>query len=200
MPAKLTDAQEEKLLKKHLSKLREFHESKDKLPTFREAAKLLGYKSPRAVSYWIDTWIKKGFVKRTKTGRLLPGDQLLPIKLLGEVQAGFPSPAEEEMPDTISLDDWLIERKESTFMLKVSGWSMKDAGINPGDFVLLERGRSPKTGDIVVAEVDHDWTMKYFVKRGSQIILRPANKAFKPIVPKEELNVAGVVVSVVRKY
>ena len=200
MPAKLTPEQERKSLDKHLAKLRQFYDDKKRLPTFREAAKLLGFKSPRAISYWVDTWIKKGFVKREKTGRLSPGAQLMPIKILGSVQAGFPSPAEEEMPDTISLDDWLIKKKESTFMLKVSGWSMKDAGINPGDFVLLERGRNPKAGDIVVAEVDHEWTMKYFDKRGGRVILRPANKDFKPIIPEEELNIAGVVVSVIRKY
>lgn len=200
MPAKLSTEEETKLLERHITKLQQFYNDKKRLPTFREAAKLLGYKSPRAVSYWISTWVKRGFVQREKTGKLMPGPKLMPIKILGEVQAGFPSPAEEEMPDTISLDDWLIKKKESTFMLKVSGWSMKDAGINPGDFVLLERGRTPKPGDIVVAEVDHEWTMKYFDKRGGRVILRPANKDFKPIIPEEELNIAGVVVSVIRKY
>jgi repressor LexA len=200
MAGKLKSKEEVKVLERHLKELRKFYVDKKRLPTFREAAKILGFKSPRAVSYWVSTWIKKGFVKREATGRLSPGSRLLPIQILGEVQAGFPSPAEEEMPDTISLDDWLIKKKESTFMLKVSGWSMKEAGINPGDFVLLERGRTPKTGDIVVAEVDHEWTMKYFDKRGGRVILRPANKAFKAIVPEEELNIAGVVVSVIRKY
>jgi repressor LexA len=85
-------------------------------------------------------------------------------------------------------------------MLTVSGDSMIDAGIMPGDMVIVERGRQPKIGEIVVAEVDHDWTMKYYLKRGDEIILRPANKKYPDIRPRQELNVAGVVTSVIRKY
>ena len=77
---------------------------------------------------------------------------------------------------------------------------MIDAGIMPGDMVILERGKQPKQKDIVVAEVDHKWTIKYFQKKGNEIILVPANKNFSPIIPKEELKIAGVVTAVIRKY
>jgi repressor LexA len=77
---------------------------------------------------------------------------------------------------------------------------MIEAGIMPGDLVLVERGRDPKDGDIVVAEVDHEWTMKYFKKQGGRIILVPANKKYQPIIPKAELKIAAVVRSVIRKY
>ncbi|HTW96156.1 MAG TPA: S24 family peptidase, partial [Candidatus Methylomirabilis sp.] len=99
-----------------------------------------------------------------------------------------------------SLDEYLIENKEATFILKVSGESMIDAGIMPGDMVLVERGRDPRDGDIVIAEVDNAWTMKYFRKKGNKIILEPANKKFSPIIPKSDLRVAAVVRSVIRKY
>ena len=85
-------------------------------------------------------------------------------------------------------------------MLKVSGDSMIDAGIKPGDIVLVERNKPPKNGDIVIAEVDGNWTMKYLRKSGRQITLAPGNKKFKPIVPEDELNIAAVVTAVVRKY
>ena len=85
-------------------------------------------------------------------------------------------------------------------MLKVSGDSMMDAGIHPGDMVIVYRGKTPKNGDIVVAEVDHEWTLKYFHKNGKSVILKAANRAYAPITPKEELRVAGVVTSVIRKY
>ncbi len=79
---------------------------------------------------------------------------------------------------------------------------MIDAGIMQGDMVIVHRGRQPKTGDIVIAEVDGQWTIKIFTRAGAgqPVILKPANKKFKPIFPKDELRVAGVVTSVVRKY
>ena len=185
---------------KPLQELKRFYQTRSRMPSYGELMELLGFKSKHAVTYWVDKWIKDGLVRKDKTGRLLPGRGLLPIRVLGEVRAGFPSPAEEENVDTISLDDWIIKNKEASFMLKVSGNSMKDAGINPGDFVIVERGRTPGNGDIVVAEVDSEWTMKFFDKKGEKITLIAGNKAYKPIVPKQELKIAGVVTAVIRKY
>jgi SOS regulatory protein LexA len=122
------------------------------------------------------------------------------IPVLGTVEAGWASPAEEELLDTISLDDYLIPNKEATYILRVKGDSMIDAGIMPGDQVLVERGGEAKDGDIVIAEVDHNWTMKYFRKRGGKITLVPANKKFLPITPKAELRIAAIVKAVIRKY
>ena len=112
----------------------------------------------------------------------------------------FPSPADEEMADALSLDEWLITNREASFLLRVSGASMIDAGLLEGDMVILERGRQPKNGDIVVAEIDHEWTVKHYRKDGEQIILVPANKNYKPLIAEEELKIAGVVTAVVRKY
>ncbi|MEK9152791.1 MAG: S24 family peptidase, partial [Patescibacteria group bacterium] len=78
--------------------------------------------------------------------------------------------------------------------------SMIDAGIHPGDMVILERGREPKNGDVVVAEVDREWTIKHYDKRGGRVTLRAANKKYQPITPREELRIAGVVTAVIRKY
>ena len=122
------------------------------------------------------------------------------MKVLGTVEAGFPSPAEEELADTLSLDDLLIQNRDATFLLKVSGDSMSGAGILPGDMVIVDRGQTPKSGDIVIAEVDGAWTMKYLEKRGEAVTLVPANPNYKPIQPKNELKIAGVVTAVVRKY
>ena len=74
---------------------------------------------------------------------------------------------------------------------------MIEAGIQPNDMVILERGRTPKIGDIVVAEVDHEWTMKYYDKHGTVVTLKPANKNYPVIKPKEELKIAGVVTAVI---
>src|SRR6185295_7045755 len=106
---------------KSLEKLRKFYWEEKRMPTYAEIAELLGFTSKNAVTYWVEQWIKNGLIEKDKKGHLLPGKALLPLRVLGEVQAGFPSPAEEENVDTLSLDDWLIERKEASFMLKVSG-------------------------------------------------------------------------------
>jgi len=132
--------------------------------------------------------------------KVIPIQNLGSIPLLGIVEAGFPSPAEEELIDTMTLDEYLIKNKEATYLLQASGDSMIDAGILPGDLVLVERGKEAKDGDIVIAEVDHKWTMKYLRKRGQKIFLQSANKKYPPIYPTEELKIAAVVQAVIRKY
>jgi repressor LexA len=121
-------------------------------------------------------------------------------KVLGLVEAGFPSPAEEELRDTLSLDEFLISNPDASFLLKVSGDSMIGAGILPGDLVIVDRGQTAKSGDIVIAEVDGEWTMKFFKKSGDAVYLVPANPKYKPIRPQHELRITGVVTAVVRKY
>jgi repressor LexA len=185
---------------KRLNQLKQFHRKHKRMPSYAELAELFGFASKNAAKYCVDKWIEQGVLAKDSAGKILPGSSFWPMKVLGTVEAGFPSPAEEENADTMSLDEWLIGNKEASFMLRVSGDSMIDAGIRPGDMVILERGKQPKSGDIVVAEVDHEWTIKYFEKRGSRVTLKPANKKYRPIVPQEELRVAGVVTAVIRKY
>jgi repressor LexA len=100
----------------------------------------------------------------------------------------------------MTLDDFLIRKKEATYMLRVTGDSMINAGLLPGDLVLVERRANAKDGDIVIAQVDGGWTMKYFRTRGGKISLEPANKKYRPIVPKEELHIVAIVIAAIRKY
>ncbi len=122
------------------------------------------------------------------------------LMINGEVCAGFPSPAEEELRDNISFDEYLVAHPETSFLLSVTGDSMSGAGIMEKDLVIVERGRQPKNGDIILAEVDGNWTMKYFRKKGKMITLEAANPKYPPIVPQEELRIAGVITALVRKY
>jgi len=170
------------------------------MPTYSEIMTLTGYKSKNAVYKLIDKLIDFGLMGKDKSGHLLPGATFNHIPLLGVIEAGFPSPAEEELTDTMSMDEYLIKNKEATFMLKVQGDSMTGAGIMPGDMVLVERGVTPKNDDIVVAEVDGEWTLKTLCKTGNKVVLMPANPKYKPIVPKNSLDIAAVVKAVIRKY
>ena len=186
---------------KAVFRLRSFHAKQKRLPSFSEIQRLFNYRSKGGVSRLVDRLVKRGVLKQDATGRLLPTPALAGgLKLLGSVQAGWPSPAEEELIDTLSLDEFLIAKPDSSYLVKVTGDSMTGAGIQPGDLVIVERGRSPKHGDIVIAEVDGEWTMKYFEKRGGKVLLRAANPKYRPITPRENLTVGGVVVGAVRKY
>jgi repressor LexA len=161
---------------------------------------LVGFRSRHAVSRLVDRLVAAGLVTKDPQGKLIPCASNGAVPLLGIVEAGFPSPAEEELLDTMSLDDYLIENKEATYLLQVKGDSMIGAGIREGDLVIVERTTAPRVGDIVIAEVDGEWTMKYLRKRGQTLYLAAANPRYQPIVPKEELKVVAVVTAVVRKY
>lgn len=177
-----------------------FYQHQKRMPTFSEIGEICGFKSKNAVFKLVEKLKDSNVLEKDSKGKLIPRSIVASVRILGTVEAGFPSPAEEELADNISLDDLLIQNRQATFLLNVSGDSMQDAGILPGDMVIVERGKTPKSGDIVIAEVDGQWTMKYLRKRGEQVALIPANPKYKPIRPKDELKIAGVVTAVVRKY
>jgi SOS regulatory protein LexA len=187
-------------MESRVMEINNFYREKGRMPSYSEMGELVGFKSKNAVFKLVGRLEAANVLKRDGKGRLIPVSIKNTTKVLGTVEAGWPSPAEEELADTLSLDEFLIENPAATFMLKVSGDSMTGAGIMPGDMVLVDKGAAPKSGDIVIAEVDNEWTMKYLRKRGESVSLIPANPAYKPIKPKDELRIAGVVTAVIRKY
>jgi repressor LexA len=184
----------------HKEKIRKFYLMNKRMPSYAELMKLLGYKTKSAVHYAIQKLIRDGVIAKDTSGKLIPKQLIGALPMLGVVEAGFPSAAEEELLDTMTLDEYLVKNKEATFMLQVKGDSMIEAGIMEGDVVLVERGRAPKPGEIVIANVDGAFTMKYYrVTRGS-VWLEPANKKYKPIYPENDLQIEAVVTAVIRKY
>ena len=188
------------MIQEYKNKIISFYHRHRRMPSYKEIMDLVGFKSKNAVYKLIEKLIEEGVVAKDSKGKLIPSQRLDEIPILGLVEAGFPSMAEEQLSDTISLDDYLIDHKESTYLLEVKGESMIDAGIHEGDLVIVERRGDVKIGDIVIAEVDGGWTMKYYRKSGNTIFLEPANKKFKPIYPKEDLKIAAIVKGVIRKY
>jgi len=170
------------------------------MPTYSEMAKLFGFKSKNAVFKVVEKLIEAGTVAKDHLGRLIPSKSFGEVPMLGFVTAGFPATVEEELTDTVNLDDLLIKNKPLTYMLEVDGDSMIDAHIEKGDMVLVEKTNQAKDGDIIIAEVDGEFTMKYFRKLGNKIWLEPANKKYKPIYPEHSLNVVAVLKAVIRKY
>jgi SOS regulatory protein LexA len=187
-------------MEKHYSKIIEFYKSFKRMPSYHEIMKLTGFHSKNAVFKLVNRLVTAGLIEKDGQGRIIPKKIFTGTRVLGVIEAGFPSPAEEELLDTMSLDEYLIDNKEATFILQVSGDSMKDAGIIPKDMVLVERTNQASPGDIVIAEIEGKWTMKYLRQKGNQLYLEAANKKYPPIYPEEELKISAVVKAVIRKY
>ena len=173
------------------------------MPSYSELTAVVGFRSKNAAYKLVTRLIDQGWLQKDAAGKLLPGPHFHTVPVLGTVTAGFPSPAEDELADTLSFDEFLmthVKHQEATYMLKVNGESMIGAGILPGDMLLVERGAEPRDGDIVIAQIDREWTMKFLRKRGRRVFLEAANQDFKPIYPTEELKIAAVVRAVIRKY
>lgn len=184
----------------HKNKLTAFYQSEKRMPTYSEMMKLFGFKSKNAVYRLVEKLMDAGLVDKDKLGRLIPTAGFTEVPLLGLVKAGFPSPSEDVLETTINLDNFLIQKKESTYILEVDGDSMIDAHIADGDMVIAERTEHARDGQIVIAQVDGEFTMKYFRKEGNKVWLEPANKNFKPIHPTTDLQIKAVIRGVFRKY
>ena len=182
------------------TKIENFYERNKRMPTYSEMMNLFSFKSKNAVFRIVEKLMEAGLVAKDHLGRLIPSETFGEIPKLGLVKAGFPSEVEEIREDTINLDDFLIGNKSLTYMLEVDGDSMIDAHIEKGDMVLVEKTNNAKDGDIVIAEVDGEFTLKYFRCFGAKVWLEPANKNFKPIYPTQSLNVIAKLKAVIRKY
>ena len=123
--------------------------------------------------------------------------QLMPTP----VRAGFPNPAEDARGLPLDLNELVVRHPVSTYYLRVAGDSMTGAGITEGDIVVVDKSLEPKNGDIVVAAVDGDFTLKYLKRKGQEAWLVAANPAYQPIALHEALDAQlwGVVTFVIHK-
>ena len=184
----------------HKTKILKFYCEHKRMPSYAEIMNLVGVKSKNAVSKLVHKLIDVGVLEKDAQGSVVPSIAAGEVPLLGLVEAGIPSMADTDTLDTLSIEEYLIPKKEKTFIFEVKGDSMIEAHIDEGDLVVAERAQSARDGDIVVAEVDGGWTLKYFKTNGKKVWLEPANKHLKPIYPEYELRVAAIVRGVIRKY
>ncbi len=176
-------------------------------PSFEEIARGMGLKSLATVHKHITNLEKKGMLDRVHNHSrsidlLPPGTRTrssLKLPLAGRIAAGTPVEA-METPETISLADVVGNR--DVFALEVRGDSMRDEHIIDGDYVLVERARTARNGEIVVALVHgSETTLKRFYPEGAVVRLQPANLEMDPIVvPAAEVAIQGRVLGVLRKY
>lgn len=181
-------------------KIYSFYDSNLRMPTYSEMMKLFGLKSKNAIYKIVNKLVDEGEIGKDNTGKLIPTESFGEVPMLGFVTAGLPADVEAELSDTVSLNDYLISKKKFTYMLEVDGDSMIDAHIEKGDMVLVEKTESAKDMDIVIANIDGEFTMKYLRIKGSKMWLQPANKKYSSIYPEYDLKIVGVVKAVIRKY
>lgn len=182
-------------------------------PTIRELGKLLGIKSLRGVTTHLDALAKKGHLTRQRSAR---GIRLLQesgsyttahyVPIVGRIAAGAPLLAEERVEGQLLIDASLLGQRESEhppqhFALRVRGVSMQDAGILDGDYVIVRQQPSAEHGEIVVALLGDEATVKYLFKEQDRIRLQPAHPTMDPIVvePSQPVEILGKVVAVFRK-
>ncbi len=120
------------------------------------------------------------------------------------VQAGFPSPAESYEEPGLDFNEFLIENEPATYVLRVAGYSMIDAGIEPGDHMIVDRSKTPRNGDIVVMQIDNEYTVKRYMKTAGGFYLKAENTSgdYPDIYPKEgeEWMLFGVVNHVIKSF
>lgn len=180
-----------------LNKLIETY-GKNSLPSYDTICKDLGYKSKNSIWQYFKSLIEEGFIN-VQNNRYFLAHNLFGIDYFDQgVRAGFPSPAEDYPVDKISLDEMLIKKPASTFTVRVVGDSMIEAGIFENDLAIVDKSSTPRNGDIVIALVDGDYTMKYYKKTATEILLEPANPAYSTIRAENELEIFGVVTGIVR--
>ncbi len=175
-------------------------------PTVRELRDSLGVNSIRGASIHLDALEKKGFIQRNgkargirvlKLGISDTGKQELRIPLIGQIQAGYPLLAEENIEKYINIKKSYLRGNPTAFALRVKGESMINAGIKPGDIAIVAPTSKASNGDIVVALLEDATTLKKFYQVDDYIALLPANPAFEPIIGKK-FTIQGKVVGIIR--
>ncbi len=116
-----------------------------------------------------------------------------------KVEAGFASPADDFVEEFLDLNDLLVKRKEATFFVRVAGYSMIDAGIQPDDILIVDRSLEAKHGKIIIAVIDGEVTVKRLFKQGGRVLLKAENKRYKDIPVNGPLHVWGVVTSIIHQ-
>lgn len=184
----------------YLAKLQDYYADNNVLPPYSTIMSLLGLRSKSPVAALIARFKLQGFLESTPEKRLKPGKRFFERQIFDSVQAGAARPADDSRYDTITIDEYLVESPSNTVLINVKGDSMIDAGIMPGDTVVVEKRGPASVGDMVIAIVDNEFTLKKLGNEKGKFVLLPANPAYPVIRPKNDLEIFGVVVGQFRKY
>lgn len=174
-------------------------------PSVREICTAVGLSSTSTVHGHLERLEKRGYIRRDPSKpraiELLKENkvEMLSIPIIGKVTAGNPILAFEDIEDTFTIPSQFIKTNKELFMLKVSGDSMIEAGINDGDLAIIEKQNTAINGDIVVAMIEGEATIKTFYKEDDCIRLQPENKLLSPIIVNDCV-ILGKLAGIFRNY
>lgn len=177
-------------------------------PTVREIGKYMGIRSTNGVNDHLKALERKGYLQREdmKSRALRPvedQEKVLEIPIIGQVAAGRPLLAVEELEGTVSMDRALLGTVQQVFTLKVTGHSMIEDGIFDGDFLFIKKQPTAHAGDIVIAMIDDTATVKRYYPETNAIRLQPANSTMEPLYISEEeaerFSIIGIVIGIYRR-
>ena len=191
-----------------LTYIGEFQHKRGYSPSLSDLALAFGVRSKNAIAKVVNVLVREGHLEKDPKGRIKiidmsePRDapQPMALPLFGPISAGFATPAEEQAEEIVNLDDYLVRDQSATFLLRVKGDSMIDAGILEGDLVIVERNKEPKVGNIVVGVLDGEFTLKRLKKEKGKYYLQAENDNYPDMHALEELKTAGVVRGSIRRY
>lgn len=189
--------------------IRNFLVRQGKFPSIRQLMKAMKYESPRSAALILEALIKQGVVRRRLNGNLRliedPGQKsnarTVDVPLVGAVSCGGPIFAEENIEAMIPVSTDLAKPGQKHFLLKARGDSMVNSGINDSDLVLVKQQPTANQGEIVVALIDDEATIKEFHRKGNTLVLKPnsPNKIHKPIILARDFQIQGVVVTAISR-
>ncbi len=189
--------------------IRNFLVHEGRTPSVRELMKALKYRSPRSVSLLIESLIDKKILKKRDDGSLqliqILGEETnrtVDVALVGTAACGAPILAEENIEGFFPVSMKLARPPHKYFFLRAKGDSMNKAGINDGDFVLVRQQSTVRNGEIIVAVIDDEATIKEFNRIGEAIILKPnsSSPVHRPIILTKDFLIQGVVVTSIPKF
>ena len=184
----------------YVAALQDYYARHRALPSYSSIGSLLGLRSKSSVAALVARLKLAGLLDSTPDRRLAPTRRFFERPLAeSPVHAGLPDPIDDAPGDALTIDDYLIEHPSRTVLVRVRGDSMIDAGVLDGDLVVVEKRGGARHGDIVVAIVDNQFTLKRLDLERGRFILRPENKAYPVIRPEGSLEIFGVMVGLVRK-
>lgn len=190
-----------------LNYIREFQRKRGYSPSLSDLAVAFGVRSKNAIAKVVNALVREKHLEKDPKGRIkiLENEEVestpaFSLPLFGPIPAGFAAAAEEQAEELLTIEHYLVRDKNSTFLLRVKGESMINAGINDGDLVVVERGKEPKIHDIVVGVLDGAYTLKRLRKDKGKYYLQAENPEYPDLYAMDELQVAGVVRGVIRRY
>ncbi|MFA5371077.1 MAG: S24 family peptidase [Sideroxydans sp.] len=185
----------------YLAKLQDYYADWKSIPSYASLCEVFGIASKSWVKAILDRLGEAGFIERTPDGMWIPTSQFFARPLAeASVPAGMPVTVSAAQGEYHVIDEMLIDTPSKTVLITVKGDSMSGAGIHDGDVAVVEKRDLAHVGDIVIAIVDSEFTLKTLDRERGRFILRPENPAYPVIRPQGSLEIFGVLVGLVRKY